>query len=118
MTDIYSLQFDPHKLSHKQEKLGLEFSDNDCALELMKKEEKLIISELTLYYSQNIKYKNTSELNAYIYSDKRIKDFNDRYAEVLKLRNRSKIRYETFKTFREDLRTKVVNERELAKHNI
>ena len=118
MTDTYSLQFDPNKLSYQQEKLGLEFSDNDCALELMKKEEKLIISELTLYYSQNIKYKNTSELNAYIYSDERIKDFNDRYAEVLKQRNRSKIKYETFKTFREDLRTKVVNERELAKHNI
>ena len=118
MTDIYSLQFDPHKLSHQQEQLGLEYSDNDTALEIMKKELQLIISELTLYYSQNIKYKNTSELNAHIYSDKRIKDFNIRYEKVLKQRNRSKIKYESFKTFREDLRTKVVNERELAKHNI
>ena len=116
MTDIYGLQFDPNRLSHKQEQLGLEYSDNDTALEIMKKEEKLIISELTLYYSKNIRYKNTSELNAYIYSDKRIKDFNDRYAKVLSVRNRSKIRYETFKTFREDLRTKSVNEREMAKH--
>ena len=61
-------------------------------------------------------YKNTSELNAHIYSDKRFKDFTNRFGKVLKERNRSKIRYETFKTFREDLRTKVVNERELAKH--
>tara|TARA_S200000501_G_scaffold285959_1_gene270290 strand:+ start:190 stop:546 length:357 start_codon:yes stop_codon:yes gene_type:complete len=118
MTDIYSLQFDPHKLSHQQEQLGIEYTDNDTALEIMKKELQLIISELTLHYSQNIKYKNTSELNAHIYSDKRIKDFNIRYGDVLKQRNRSKIRYESFKTFREDLRTKVVNERELAKHNI
>ena len=116
MTDIFSLQFDPNKWSHQQEKLGLEYSDNDTALEIMKKELQLIISELTLHYSQNVKYKNTSELNAHIYSDPRIKDFNKRYAEVLKIRNRSKIRYETFKTFREDLRTKVVNEREMAKH--
>src|SRR5210317_773914 len=117
MTDIYAIQFDPNVLSHQQEKLGLEYSDNDTALDLMKKEEKLIISELTLHYSQNIKYKNTSELNAHIFSDTRIKDFNIRYADVLKQRNRSKIRYETFKTFREDLRTKIVNERELAKIN-
>ena len=34
MTDIYSLQFDPHKLSHQQEQLGLEYSDNDTALEI------------------------------------------------------------------------------------
>ena len=118
MTDIYSLQFDPHKLSHQQEQLGLEYSDNDTALEIMKKEEKLIVSELTLYYSQNIKYKNTSELNAHIYSDKRFRDFVDRYSKTLLSRNKSKIRFESFKTFREDLRTKVVNERELAKHNI
>ena len=70
----------------------------------------------TLYYCQNTKYKNTTELNAHIYSDKRFKDFTTRYEKVLKERNRAKIRYETFKTFREDLRTKVVNERELAKH--
>ena len=118
MTDIYSLHFDPHKLSHQQEQLGLEYSDNDTALEIMKKEEKLIVSELTLYYSQNIKYKNTSELNAHIYSDKRFKDFVERYNKTLKVRNRSKIRYETFKTFRDDLRTKVVGEREMLKHNI
>ena len=118
MTDIYSLQFDPHKLSHQQEQLGLEYSDNDTALEIMKKEEKLIVSELTLYYSQNIKYKNTSELNAHIYSDKRFRDFVERYNNTLKIRNRSKIRYESFKTFRDDLRTKVVSEREMLKHNI
>ena len=76
MTDIYGLQFDPNKLSHK----------------------------------------NTSELNAHIYSDEKIKDYNNRFEKVLKERNRSKIRYETFKTFREDLRTKMVNEREMAKH--
>ena len=64
----------------------------------------------------HVKYKNTSELNAHIYSDEKIKDFNNRFEKVLKERNRSKIRYETFKTFREDLRTKMVNEREMAKH--
>ena len=116
MTDIYGLQFDPNKLSHKQEQLGLTFSDFDTALELMKKEEKMIIADLTLYYMRNVKYKNTSELNAHIYSDEKIKDFNNRFEKVLKERNRSKIRYETFKTFREDLRTKSVNEREMAKH--
>ena len=84
----------------------------------MKKEEKMIIAELTLHFSKNVRYKNTTELNAYIYSDKRFKDFSYRYERTLKARNRSKIRYETFKTFREDLRTKMVNERELAKHNL
>ena len=118
MTDIYSLEFEPSKLSHQQELLGLEFSDSDTAYELLKKEEKMLVSELTLYYCQNIKYKNTTELNAHIYSDKRFKDFTDRYEKVLKERNRAKIRYETFKTFREDLRTKVVNERELVKRNL
>ncbi len=113
---VYDLEFDPNKLSYEQEKLGLKFSDEDTAFELMKKEEKMLVSELTLYYCQNVKYKNTTELNAHIYSDKRFKDFNDRFEKVLRERNRSKIRYETFKTFREDLRTKVVNERELAKH--
>ena len=34
MTDIYNLQFDPIKLSHQQEQLGLEYSDNDTALEI------------------------------------------------------------------------------------
>jgi len=73
MTDIYAIQFDPNVLSHQQEKLGLEYSDNDTALDLMKKEEKLIISELTLHYSQNIKYKNTSELNAHIFLIKELR---------------------------------------------
>ncbi len=116
MTDIYGLQFDPNRLSHKQEQLGLSFADFDTAVELMKKEEKMLVADLTLYYMQNIKYKNISELNAHIYSDEKIKDFNNRFEKVLKERNRSKIRYETFKTFREDLRTKMVNEREMAKH--
>ena len=114
--DIYSLEFDPNKLSNKQEELGLKYSDEDTALELMKKEEKMLVSELTLFYTKQIKYKNTTELNAHIYSDKRFKDYSERFEKVLKERNRSKIRYETFKTFREDLRTKVVNERELAKN--
>ena len=116
MTDIYFIEFDPNKLSHQQEKLGLEYSDNDTAYELIKKEEKMLIAELTLHYSKNVRYKNTTELNAHIYSDQKFKDFNKRFEKVLNERNRSKIRYETFKTFREDLRTKMVNEREMAKH--
>ena len=44
MTDIYSLQFDPHKISHQQEELGMIFADLDTAVELMKKEEKKIIA--------------------------------------------------------------------------
>jgi hypothetical protein len=51
-----------------------------------------------------------------IYSDNKFKDYFDRYERTLKERNRSKIRFESFKAFRDDLRTKVVNERELAKH--
>ena len=116
ITDIYTLDFDPTKLSHQEEKLGLEFADNDTAIELMKKEEKMIIAELTLYYTKNGGYKNITELNGKIYSDNKFKDFFDRYEKTLKVRNQSKIRFETFKAFRNDLRTKVVNERELAKN--
>ena len=115
-SDIYSLDFNPNILSTKQEELGLEFSDNDTAVELMKKEEKMIIAELTLEHTRNSSYKNTTELNGLIYSDNKFKQWFDRYKPTLKARNRSKIRYETFKTFREDLRTKMVNERELAKN--
>ena len=115
-SDIYSLDFNPNILSSKQEELGLEFSDNDTAVELMKKEEKMIIAELTLEHTRNSSYKNTTELNGLIYSDNKFKQFFDRYSGTLKERNRSKIRYETFKAFRDDLRTKVVNERELAKN--
>ena len=117
-SDIYSLDFNPNILSSKQEELGLEFSDNDTAVELMKKEEKMIIAELTLEHTRNSSYKNTTELNGLIYSDNKFKQFFDRYSGTLKERNRSKIRYETFKAFRDDLRTKVVNERELAKNNL
>ena len=117
-SDIYSLDFNPNILSTKQEELGLEFSDNDTAVELMKKEEKMIIAELTLEHTKNSNYKNTTELNGLIYSDNKFKQFFNRYKGTLKARNRSKIRYETFKAFRDDLRTKVVNERELAKNNL
>ena len=115
-TDIYSLDFNPNVLSTKQEELGLKFADDDTAVELMKKEEKMIIAELTLEHSKNSVYKNTTELNGLIYSDNKFKQFFNRYKGTLKDRNRSKIRYETFKAFRDDLRTKVVNERELAKN--
>ena len=117
-TNIYSLDFNPNILSTKQEELGLVFSDNDTAVELMKKEEKMIIAELTLEHTRNSSYKNTTELNGLIYSDKKFKQWFNRYKTTLKQRNRSKIRYETFKAFRDDLRTKVVNERELAKNNL
>ena len=117
-TDIYSLDFNPNILSSKQEELGLEFSDNDTAGELMKKEEKMIIAELTLDHSKKSSYKNSTELNGLIYSDNKFKQWFNRYKTTLKARNRSKIRYETFKAFRDDLRTKVVNERELAKNNL
>ena len=116
MSDIYSLDFNPNILSSKQEELGLSFADDDTAVELMKKEEKMLIAELTLEHTKNSGYKNMTELNGYIYSDEKFKQFTDRYRETLKARNRSKIRYETFKAFRDDLRTKVVNERELAKN--
>ena len=90
----------------------------------------MLIAELTLEHTKNSGYKNMTELNGYIYSDEKFKQFTDRYRETLKARNRSKIRYEktlkarnqskirfeTFKAFRNDLRTKVVNERELAKN--
>ena len=116
MSDIYTIDFEPAKLSHRLEELGLEFADLDTAVELMKKEEKMIIAELTLYFSKNGGYKNITELNGKIYSDNKFKDFFDRYEKTLKARNQSKIRFETFKAFRNDLRTKVVNERELAKN--
>ena len=115
-SDIYSLDFNPNILSTKQEQLGFEFADEDTAIELMKKEEKMIIAELTLEHTRNSSYKNTTELNGLIYSDNKFKQWFDRYKPTLKARNRSKIRYETFKAFRDDLRTKVVNERELAKN--
>ena len=114
--DIYSLQFEPLKLSHQQEELGLEFADLDTAVELMKKEEKMLIAELTLFYSKNKGYKNMKELDGLIYTHEKFKDYADRYSETLKKRNRAKIRFDTFKTFRDDLRTKSVNERESMKH--
>ena len=114
--DIYSLKFEPEKLAHQQEVLGLEFADLDTAVELMKKEEKMIIAELTLQFSQNKSYKNMKELDGLIYTHEKFKDYADRYSETLKKRNRAKIRFESFKTFRDDLRTKSVNERESMKH--
>ena len=116
MSDIYSIEFDPNKLSHQQEELGMRFADLDTAVELMEKEEKMIIAELTIYYSRKANYKNMTELNGLIYSDEKFKDFCERYHRTLKQRNQAKIKFETFKSFRDDLRTKVVNERELAKH--
>ena len=115
-TDIYSLDFNPNVLSTKQEELGLKFADDDTAVELMKKEEKMIIAELTLYFSKNGGYKNITELNGHIYSDKRFKDFFDRYERTLKERNRAKIRYDSYKIFVDNLRTKIVNERTLTKN--
>ena len=114
--DIYSLKFEPDKLSHQQEVLGLEFADLDTAVELMKKEEKMIIAELILQFSQNKSYKNMKELDGLIYTHEKFKDYVNRYNETLKKRNRAKIRFESFKTFRDDLRTKSVNERESMKH--
>ena len=117
-TNIYSLDFNPNELSTKQEQIGLDFADNDTAAELMKKEEKMLIAELTLEHNKNSSYKNTTELNGLIYSDNKFKQWFERYKTTLKARNRSKIRHETYKTFVENLRTKVVNERELAKKNL
>jgi len=116
MSDIYTIEFEPSKLSYQHEELGMRFADLDTACELMKKEEKMIIAELTVYYSRKGGYKNMTELNGLIYSDEKFKDYFDRYERTLKERNRAKIRFESFKAFRDDLRTKVVNERELAKH--
>ena len=114
--DIYSLKFEPEKLAHQQEELGLEFADLDTAVELMKKEEKMIIAELILQFSQNKSYKNMKYLDVLIYTHEKFKDYVNRYNETLKKRNRAKIRFESFKTFRDDLRTKSVNERESMKH--
>jgi len=118
ITNIYSLDFNPNELSTTQEEVGFKYADEDTAVELMKKEEKMIIAELTLEHSKKSSYKNSTELNGLIYSDDKYKQWFDRYKPTLKQRNRSKIRYETFKAFRDDLRTKVVNERELAKNNL
>ena len=115
---VYTLEFYPAKLSYQQEELGMTFADLDTAVELMKKEEKMIIAELTVYYSLKGGYKNSTELNGWIYSDKKLGAFFDRYEKTLKQRNQAKIKFETFKAFRDDLRTKVVNERELAKQNL
>ena len=115
MVEYAELQFDPIKLSYEQEKLGLEFVNEDTALDVLKKHEKVLISELTKMF-MNTDYKNTAELNAHIYTSGQYKEFLEHYKNVLGKRNRAKIRYETFKAFRDDLRTKAVNERELAKH--
>ena len=114
--DIYSIEFDPNKLSHQQEELGLEFADLDTAVEIMKKEEKMIVADLTLQFSRQKMYKNMKELDGLLYTHDKFRDFTERYSETLKRRNRAKIRFESFKAFRDDMRTKVVNERELAKN--
>ena len=49
----------------QQEELGMTFADLDTAVELMKKEEKMIIAELTVYYSLKGGYKNSTDLNLY-----------------------------------------------------
>jgi len=114
--DIYSIEFDPNKLSHQQEELGLEFADLDTAVEIMKKEEKMIVADLTLQFSRQKMYKNMKELDGLLFTHEKFRDFTERYSETLKRRNRAKIRFESFKAFRDDMRTKVVNERELAKN--
>lgn len=114
--DIYSIEFDPNKLSHQQEQLGIEFADLDTAVEIMKKEEKMIVADLTLQFSRQKMYKNMKELDGLLYTHDKFRDFTERYSETLKRRNRAKIRFESFKAFRDDMRTKVVNERELAKN--
>tara|TARA_R100000329_G_scaffold45066_3_gene42189 strand:+ start:2187 stop:2540 length:354 start_codon:yes stop_codon:yes gene_type:complete len=116
MTDIYSIEFDPSKLSYQQEELGTIFADLDTAVELMKKEEKMIVAELTISFSRQKMYKNIKQLDGLIYTHEKFRDFTNRYSETLKRRNRAKIRFESFKAFRDDMRTKVVNERELAKN--
>ena len=90
--DIYTIDFDPAKLSYKQEKLGMIFANLDTAVELMKKEEKMLIAELTLYYTKEGNYKNITELNGHIYSDEKFKNFFDRYQKNRKERNQAKIR--------------------------
>ena len=117
-SDIYSLDFNPNILSSKQEELGLSFADDDTAVELMKKEEKMIIAELTLSFSKQKMYKNIKELDGLIYNHDKFRDFTNRFSETLKRRNRAKIRFESFRAFRDDLRTKVVNEREQMRHNL
>ena len=84
MSDIYTIDFEPSKLSHRQEELGLEFADLDTAVELMKKEEKMIVAELTLYFSKNGGYKNMTELNGHIYSDKSLRTISIDTKEPLK----------------------------------
>ena len=115
MVEYSELGFDPIKLSYEQEKLGLEYADSDTAFEILKRTEKTLISELTRKYMR-VDYKNITELNSYIHTDERFKEFEKLFSSVLKRRNRNKVRYETFKAFRDDLRTKTVTERELAKH--
>ena len=114
-TEYSNLGFDPNALSYLEDKLGLIFANEDTALDVLKKHEKVLISELTKMF-MNTDYKNTAELNAHIYTSNQYKEFLEHYKNVLGKRNRAKIRYETFKSFRNDLRTKSVNERELAKH--
>ena len=116
--DIYSLQFDPHKIPHQQEELGMIFADLDTAVELMKKEEKMIIAELTLQFSRQKMYKNMKELDGLIFTHDKFRDFTNRYSETLKKRNRAKIRFESFKTFVDNLRTKIVNERIMTQNNL
>ena len=118
MTDIYSIQFDPSKISHQQEELGMIFADLDTACELMKKEEKMIIAELTLQFSRQKMYKNMKELDGLIFTHDKFRDFTNRYSETLKKRNRAKIRFESFKTFVDNLRTKIVNERIMTQNNL
>ena len=118
MSDIYALQFDPYKISHKQEELGMIFADLDTACELMKKEEKMIIAELTLQFSRQKMYKNMKELDGLIFTHDKFRDFTNRYSETLKKRNRAKIRFESFKTFVDNLRTKIVNERIMTQNNL
>ena len=118
MTDIYSLQFDPQKISHQQEELGMIFADLDTACELMKKEEKMIVAELTLQFSRQKMYKNMKELDGLIFNHDKFMDFTNRFSETLKKRNRAKIRFESFKTFVDNLRTKIVNERIMTQNNL
>ena len=96
MSDIYLVDFEPNKLSYQQEELGITFADLDTAVELMKKEEKMIVAELTVYFSRQGGYKNITELNGLIYSDTKFKDYFDRYEITLKKRNRSKKRRRRF----------------------
>ncbi|MDA7663807.1 hypothetical protein N8569_00735 [bacterium] len=102
--------FDAEHVAHELSERGLEWADRHAAAQALEEAQKSVLSEVACDYRQS-GTKSQTEAESLARANRKYRDFVVTMVEARRMANRARVRFDTYKTWIELMRTKAATER-------